>query len=248
MAEDKQNLGPLLSSLGARRVGVDHWTEHDFEMERIGRAQDAKTYAERLAVLEAAGWVPFRGPFYYAQREYHVGHHPPGTTKRVPTKVAFAMFLEANPGVKLPAYKPHPHGWKPPPSTQGLFHVEHLELKPMELPEGFGSIFTMETEYGTPEEIAERKAWREQLRASFEGLPGVRSYGDSWRAGGEKAIFVVLEADEFRDNLPEIVGDRKVYIEVKPEAKERAEKEARQKAADEKYREETKWIAKARNI
>jgi hypothetical protein len=36
MSDDKQNLGPMLVSMGARRIGVDHWTEHDFEMERIG--------------------------------------------------------------------------------------------------------------------------------------------------------------------------------------------------------------------
>lgn len=246
MAEDKQNLGPLLSSLGARRVGVEHWTEKDFEMERIGRAQDAETYQKRCEQIEAAGWKPHRGPFYYARREYHRGYLVPGTNKRVPVGVAFAMFLEQNTGVELEPYKPHPHGWKRPPSTQGLFHIEDFEVKPMKAPPGL--LFTMETRYGTPEMQAERKAWEEQMKAAFDGLPGVRSYGDSYRAGGEKAIFVVLEADEHRDNIPEIVGGRRVYVRVKPEAEERAEKEARQKAADEKYREEAKWIAKARNI
>ena len=186
MAEDKQNLGPLLSSLGARRVGVDHWTEHDFEMERIGRAQNAETYQKRCEQIEAAGWKPHRGPFYYARREYHRGYLVPGTNKRVPVGVAFAMYLEENLGVELEPYKPHPQGWKPPRSNAGLIHQEIVSVEPLKMP--VGSIFTMETRYGTPEMQAEKKAWETQMKAALEGLPGVRSYGDSWRAGAVSSV------------------------------------------------------------
>ena len=159
MADD-QNLDPFLKSLGARRLWVDHYTEHDFEMERLGWAQNAEIYAKRLETLEAAGWEPFRGPFYYARREFHGGHHPPGTEKRVPTGVAFAMFREANPGVELEPWRPHPRGWTPPTTTQGMFHCEQISVEPMKMPAG--KIFTMKCEYGTPEEQREREERRER--------------------------------------------------------------------------------------
>lgn len=242
-----------MASLGARRVGVSHYTEHDFEMERIGRAQSTETYAERLAVLEAAGWVLFRGPFYYARKEHHGGHHPPGTQKRVPTEVAFAMFREANPEVILPAYKPHPHGWKPPTTTQGLFHVEQISVEPMKLPAGgLLALADRGFEYGTEEEKKTRREKKARMDATFKGLPGVRAYGTGTRYDkGEPArdyVYVKLEAEEHRAALPETWEGLQVEVTVKAEADERAEKEAKKKAANEEYQEEAAWVHKGRNL
>jgi len=249
MTEDKQNVGPLMAALGARRVGVDHWTEHDFEMERVGRAQSAKTYAERLEILEAAGWEPSRGPFYYARKEYHGGHLVPGTKKKVPTGVAFAMFLEANPEIVLPAYRPHPQGWKSPkpPKGAGLFHVERLTVEPMKMPAG--NLFTMSNEYGTPEEIEARRGKQTRLDATFKDLPGVRRYGTGTRyPGAQEYVHVLLEAEEHRAGLPETWEGLPVEVRVKSEADERAEEDAKHKRADEKYREEAAWVAKANRV
>lgn len=242
MTEDKQNIGPLLTALGARRVGVDHYTEHDFEMERIGREQNDKVYAKRLETLEAAGWVPFRGPYYYAGREWHGGHHPPGTEKRVPSRVAFAMFREANPDVELEPYKPHPHGWTPPTTTEGMFHMEVTEVKPMEMP-----AFSL-LSYKPPEteKDREQKRWKE-FCSQFDG---VRSTG--WGIsrdpeGGPNINYrgVTLEHDGDADKFPDEWEGKVVRVKIKPEAEERAEKEARNKAAKAKYDEEAAWVRKA---
>lgn len=248
MTDDPQNVGPLMASLGARRVGVDHWTEHDFEMERIGRKQSAETYRDRLDVLEAHGWEPFRGPFYYGRREWHGGHrHPDRDNRRVPTEVAFAMLLEDHPEIELPRYRPHPQGWSPPPAEGPLFHTELVSIEPMKVPAG--KIFTMDVEYGTPEEIKERKERKARLDAVFEGLPGVRSYGTGTRyPGAHPYVHVTLEAEEHRARLPREWEGLPVEVTVKPEAEERAEKKARRDAADAKYREEAAWLAKARNL
>jgi len=253
MAEDKQNIGAFLSSLGGRRVGVDHWTEEDFEMERVGRKQSAETYAKRLEILEAHGWTPFSAPFYYGNREWHGGHHPPGTKKYVPTKVAFAMFLEANPEVELPVYKPHPHGWKSPkpPEGAGLFHVEQLTVEPMKMPAGALFALADSYEYGTEEEKRERRERHARMDATFKDLPGVRSYGDGTRyspEGSEKYIRVLLEAEEHRVGLPETWEGLRVDVKVESEADERAKKEAKRHTANEKHREEAEWIRKARKF
>lgn len=230
-----------------RRLGVDHYTEHDFEMERIGDEQSAGTYAERLEVLEAAGWVPFRGRFRYARRQYHAGHLIPGTKKRVPTGVAFAMFKEGSPDIELPAYKPHPHGWTRPTTTQGLFHNELVSVKPMKVPAG--NFLTMSYEYGTPEEAKARRERQARMDATFKELPGVRSYGDGSRSPGpEKYIHVTLEAEEHRAAIPETWEGLPVDVRVKAEAEERAEEDARRKSANERYQEEAAWVAKANRL
>jgi len=250
MTEDKQNIGAFLTSLGARRVGVDHYTEHDFEMERVGRKQSAETYAERLKVLEDAGWVPFRGPFYYARREFHGGHHPPGTKKRVPTKAAFAMFLDANPEIELPKYKPHPHGWKAPTTTQGLIRHELIKAEPMKMPAG--GLFTMDYEYGTEEEKKARREKKVRMDAVFKGLPGIRVYGTGTHYGsGEPArdyLYVKLEAEGFRAALPETWEGLAVEVTVKSEADEKAEEAAKDKVANDRYKEEAGWLEKGRRL
>ena len=253
MTDDPQNVGPLLASLGARRIGVDHWTEHDFEMERVGRKQSAETYAERLKILEDAGWEPFRCPFYYANKEFHGGHYAPGTKKHLPTKVAFAMFREANPEVELPAYKPHPDGWKrprPPPGA-GLFKNEIVSVEPMKMPAGRLFALADSFEHGTEEEKKTRREKRARMDAVFKGLPGVRAYGTGTHYGEKPArdyLYVKLEAEEHRAALPETWEGLAVEVTVKSEADERAKKEAEDKTANEKYREEAAWVAKARKI
>jgi len=240
MTEDKQNIGALLTSLGARRVGVDHYTEHDFEMERIGRDQSAVTYDERLKVLEDAGWVPFRCPFYYANREFHAGHFPPGTKKHVPTTAAFAMFLDANPEVELPKYKPHPHGWKAPVGTMP-FKTELISVEPMKMPQGL--LLYLDYTYGDGKTNDDQKRWR----AFCDQFEGVRSTGiGSTREKGEyrEAVFVTLEHDGDADKFPEEWEDRLVVVKIKPEAEERTEKEAKDKAANERYQEEAGWLRK----
>ena len=243
MTTDKQNQGSFLSSLGARRVGVDHWTEHDFEMERIGRAQSAETYHKRLETLETHGYVPFRGPFYYAGREHHGGHHPPGTKKRVPTKVAFAMLQETHPEVELEPYKPHPQGWTPPTSTQGMFKVEQIKVEPMKMP--VGALFN----YQRPEteEDRQQKRWKE-FCAQFEG---VRTTGRSYlghREGGGTKMYVLLEHDGDAGKFPETWEELGIDIRVKPEAEELAEKRAKRKVVDERHQKEAAWMAKANQV
>jgi hypothetical protein len=255
MTDDPQNVGPLMASLGARRLGVDHWTEHDFEMERVGRKQSAETYRERLDVLEAHGWVPSHGPFYYARREYHRGYtHPErdlGRRGRVPTDVAFAMLLEDHPEIKLPAYRPHPQGWKRPPSSQPLFHTELVSVEPMKVPAG--GIFALANyEYGTEEEKKARREKKARMDAVFKHLPGVRAYGTGTRydreAPAREYFHVTLEDEASRAAIPETWEGLQVEITVKPEAEERAEREAKQDAAYAKYREEAAWVAKANRI
>lgn len=244
--DDPQNVGSFLASIGARRVGVDHWTEHDFEMERVGRKQDAETYQERLDILEAHGWVPFRGPYYYGGREWHGGHrHVDRGNRRFPTKVAFAMLLEDHPEIEFPKYRPHPHGWEPPrrPPGEGLIQQELVSIEPMKMP--VGSLFTMETSYGTPEENARRKARDARMRETFADLPGVRSFGDSLGPNGEKRVFVTLESEDDRAALPETWEGDPVVVRVKPAAQERAEKEERERKAQERYEEERAWLKKA---
>jgi hypothetical protein len=231
-----------------RRVGAEHYTEHDFEMERIGAEQNRETYEEHLAVLESHGWVPFNSPFYYAGREFHGGHHPPGTKKYVPTKVAFAMFKETNPDVELPKYRPHPHGWSPPPSPGMGFKTELVKLQPLSMP--LGALFTMDYEYGTAEEIKERRARKQRLDDTFKDVEGIRSYGVGRRyPSGGKAydyVHVKLEHEGARSEIPERWEELPVEVEVRPEEAERAEKEARDKAAREQYEEEAAWLRKAR--
>jgi len=223
-----------------RRIGAEHYTKHDFEMERIGREQSAVTYDERLKVLEAAGWVRFSGPFYYARKEFHGGHHPPGTKKRVPTSVAFAMFVEANPEVELPKFKPHPHGWKAPVGKMP-FTTELISAEPMKMP--VGGIFT----YQSPEteEDRQQNRWKE-FCSQFEG---VRTTGRSYlghREGGGTKMLVILEHDGDAGKFPETWEGLGINIRIKPEAKERAEKEAKDKAANERYQEEAAWLRKGR--
>jgi hypothetical protein len=229
-----------------RRIGAEHYTEHDFEMERIGAEQDRKTYEERLAVLEAHGWEPFNSPFYYAGREFHGGHHPPGTKKRVPTKVAFAMFKEANPDVELPKYRPHPHGWTPPPAPGPLFETKLVSVEPMKMP----SFNLHMLDYGTEEEIRERRERRARLDETFKDVDGVRSYGVGTRA--YDYVHVKLEHEGALSEIPERWEGMPIEVEVKPEVKpeveERAEKEARDKAAREQYEEEVAWLRKARGL
>lgn len=231
-----------------RRVGVDHYTEHDFEMERIGREQAAATHAERVAILESHGWEPFRGPYYFAGREWHGGHrHPDRDNRRVPTKVALAMLLADHPEVELPAWKPHPHGWTPPTSDAELVHHELVSIEPMKMPAG--GLFTVDYEYGTPEEARARRERQGRLDATFKSLPGVRSYGWGTRyPGARDYIHVTVEAEEHRAAIPETWDDAPVEVTVKSEADERAEREARRKAGDEKRREEAQWLAKADRI
>jgi hypothetical protein len=245
MSDDKQNLGPMLVSMGARRIGVDHWTEHDFEMERIGRALNQETYAKRLAQIQAAGWVPFRGPFYYARREFHGGHFIPNTQERVPTNVAFAMFHEQNPNVELEPYKPHPHGWTPPTSTQGLFRNEIVSVEPMKVPAG--RIFAMDFDLGLGTEIHERA---DRWRSLCAGFAGVRSTGsgssrDPETGKGRDAVFVTLEHDADAAKFPAEWEGRLVVVEVKPEAEERAKKAATRAADKARYQEEAAWLKKA---
>ena len=258
MTDDPQNVGPLMASLGARRIGVDHWTEHDFKMERIGRLQNAETYAERLKILEAAGWVPSSGPFYYARREYHRGYtHPDldvGHRGRVPPGVAFAMFKEGSPDIELPPYKPHPEGWKrpKPPEGAGLFHNELVSAEPMKMPTGALFALADNYEYGTPEEAKARREKKARRDATFKDLPGVRSYGEGSRrvsdaspgSRPEDYIHVLLEAEEYRAGIPETWEGLPVGIRVQSEADERAEKEAKDKAAYERYQEEAAWVRK----
>lgn len=230
-----------------RRVNKRHYTEHDFEMERIGIEQDNATYEERLAVLESHGWVPFSGPFYYARREFHGGHHPPGTKKHVPTSVAFAMFKEANPDVELPKYKPHPHGWTPPTAPGPLFKTRLVNLQPLSMPPG--AVFTMDYEYGTQEERERNARWK----AFCAQFPGTRKVGHGSTRNPEggpalDAVFVTLEDDTHLHEFPSEWEGRVVVVEVKPEAEERAEKEARDKAARERYEEEAAWLRKAREV
>jgi hypothetical protein len=247
MSDDKQNLGPLLAGLGARRIGVEHWTEHDFEMERIGREQNQRTYARRLEQLEAAGWVPFQGPFYYARREFHGGHLIPDTKKRVPTKVAFAMFRDQNPDVALEPYRPHPHGWTSPPSTRGLIHQEIVSVEPMKVPT-FG-LFAMKNEdfgYGT-ENLERADRWR----VFCAGFTGVRSTGtgssrDEETGKGRDAVFVTLDHDADAAKFPAEWEGRLVVVRVKAEADELAEKKARREIEEASYREESEWLRKAR--
>lgn len=230
-----------------RRIGAEHYTEHDFKMERIGREQNAETYKKRIEQLESYGYVPFRGPYYYGRREWHGGHHPPGTKKRVPTKVAFAMLLEEHPEVELEPWKPHPHGWSPPPAPGPLFKVEMVSIEPMKMPAG--ALFTMDYEYGTEEQIKERRNKKARLDAALKDLPGVRRYGEG--RGGKfllPRIWVVLEGEEYRAAIPEEVDGVEVHIQVLPEAQERAEKEAKDAAAAAKYKEEMGWLAKADKI
>lgn len=237
-----------------RRIGAEHYTEHDFEMERIGAEQRSKTYEERLAVLEAHGWVPFNGPFYYARREFHGGYHPPGTKKRVPTPVAILMFKEENPDVELPEYKPHPHGWTPPPAPGPKFTTEPVSVEPMKVPEF--KLYTMKYMYGTKEEEHERderKARYARWEAFCAQFPGTRNvaHGTTRNPDGGPAldaVFVTLEDDTHLDQFPDKWEGRVVRVEVKPEAEERAEKEARDKAARERYEEEAAWLRKARGL
>lgn len=227
-----------------RRVGADHYTEHDFKMERIGGEQNAKTYAERLAILEAHGWVPFSSPFYYANREFHGGHHPPGTKKYVPTSVAFAMFKEQHPEVELPRYKPHPHGWIPPTAPAPLVKQELVSLEPMKEPSF--SLRTMEYEYGTEEQKRERRERKARLDAVFEGVEGVRSYGFGLR--GQPLVdyvHVTLEAEKHRPGIPDTWEEMPVEVTVKSEAQEKAERAEERRVAQERYDEEAAWLAKA---
>lgn len=229
-----------------RRLGVEHWTEHDFEMERIGREQDAETYRKRLETLESYGFKPFRGPYYYGGREWHGGHHPPGTRKRVPTKVAFAMLLEEHPEIELEPWKSHPHGWTPPPSTQGLVHQELVKVEPMKAP-AF-SLLTEVFEHGT-EEKETRREEQDRLDALFKEMPGVRRYGTG--RGGKFLLpyfWVVLEGEEYRAQVPDAVDGVEVRVEIKSEANERAEKKARRAKAEAKRREEAEWLKKAREL
>ena len=250
MTDDPQNIGPLLTGLGARRIGVDHYTEHDFEMERVGRKQNAETYAERLKILEGAGWVPFSCPFYYADREFHGGHFAPGTEKHLPTKVAFAMFREANPEVELPAYKPHPHGWTRP-TAEMPFKTELVSVEPMKVPAGALFALADSYEYGTEEEKTARREKKARMDAVFKDLPGIRVYGTGTHYGKGPArdyLYVKLEAEEFRAALPETWEGLAVEVTVESEAQERAEKEAKDKAFQATHDEEAAWMAKASRV
>jgi len=245
MVDDPQNVGPLMASLGARRVGVDHWTEHDFEMERIKRRQDADTYRERLDVLEAHGWTHFDGPYYYGGREWHGGHrHVDRGNRRVPTKVAFAMLLEDHPEIELPPYRPHPHGWTPPrrPPGEGLIQQELVSVEPMKVP-NFGLLALLNSEHGTEEERRERRERRARMEATFR-RPGVRAFGDVLGPNAEKWLFVTLESEDARDAVPETWEGLPVVVKVKPEAEERAEKEAAERRERERYEEERAWLKK----
>lgn len=241
MTKEPLDPKPVFAGIKLRRIDADHYTEHDFEMERLGREQSAETYAERLKVLEAHGWVPFRGPFYYARREFHGGHHPPSSKKRVPTTVAFAMFKEANPEVELPAYKPHPYGWRPP-VEQMPFKTELISVEPMRAP-----AFKL-LDYKAPEteHDHQQKRW-EEFCSQFDG---VRSTGISYlgRArGGGTAMYVLLEHDGDVTRFPKTWEGSTIDIRVKPEAEERAEKEVQDAAAQKKYQEEAAWLVKARS-
>jgi len=113
-----------------------------------------------------------------------------------------------------------------------------------------GGIFTMTNyEYGPPEEAKARRERQARMDATFKHLPGVRSFGDGSRSPGpEKYIHVTLEAEEHRAQIPETWEGLPVGLRVKSEADERAEKEAKDKAANEKYQEEAAWVAKANRM
>jgi hypothetical protein len=225
-----------------RRLFVEHWTEQDFEMERIGREQSREVYKKRVAQIEAAGWVPFRGPYYYAGREFHGGHLVPQMQKRVPSEVAFEMFREQNPEVELEPYRPHPHGWTPPTTTQGLFHQEVFKVEPMKVPAGL--IFYQNLGIEQALEPTEEQRRQERLKATFKDLPGVRSYG-TWHARARVSVSVKIEAEEYRAAIPTTWEGLEVEIEVKSEAQEVAEKKASRALERDRLREETEWLKKA---
>jgi hypothetical protein len=107
-------------------------------------------------------------------------------------------------------------------------------------------------EYGTEEEKKARREKKTRMAATFKDLPGVRSYGTGTHYGsGEPArdyLYVKLEAEEYRAALPDIWEGLRVEVTVKSEAEERAEKEAKDQAANEKYREEMAWIRKGEEL
>lgn len=234
--EDTQNVGPLLSALKVRRLGVSHWTEHDFEMERIGRAQSAKTYRQRLDILEHHGWKPFGGPFYYGNQEFHGGHTPPWGKSPVPTKVAFAMFRESYPDVELPEYKPHPHGWKPPKSTEGLFDCEITSIEPMKVPSF--KLLDMKDNFPRDTELDNWSTFCKQ----FEG---VRYCGKVYLAGGKTMMSVTVEDEQYVDQFPGTWQDYSVEVKVKPAAVETAERQKRKERDEIKLRHEREWLRKA---
>lgn len=239
-----------IPSFMPHRRNVEHWTEHDFEMERIGEDLRRAVYQKRLEQIETVGWVPFQAPFYYAGREFHGGHFAPGTKKRVPTTVAFAMFQEQNPDVALEPYPPHPHGWTPPTTTRGMFRNELVSVEPMKVP--VFKLLEMDFLYGTEEERA-RDA---RMKEAFDSLPGVWRYGTAWvcddtEAGKRRGILrlcVTVESEEHRSAIPTTWEGLEVDIKVKSQAEERAEKRAARDADTARDREEREWLRKAERL
>jgi len=104
-----------------RRIGVDNWTEKDFEREWEWRKACSAVTADRRQILERFGWTLHRD----RRRAWAtLGEDP--TEKTIPE----AMEAVKKAGAAWPSYPPKPEF---PPSSQGLFRGD-VEVKPMELP------------------------------------------------------------------------------------------------------------------
>lgn len=119
-----------------RRLGVENWTPEDFEREKVWRKACALVAAERRKLMVDLGWKFQEG------RRYHVGNcsygtwaMPPEGEGELPYREAEARLEKEQPGL-LPAFPPRPEF---PPSTEGLFEMGEVEIKPMVMPSG--SIF-----------------------------------------------------------------------------------------------------------
>ena len=115
----------------------------------------------------------------------------------------------------------------------------------MKVPATLSTLANRGFEYGTDEEKKTRREKRARMDAVFKDLPGIRAYGTGTHYG---KLYGKLEAEEYRATLPESWEGLSVEVKVESETHERAEKETKQKAANEKYREEAAWMAKARKL